>query len=280
MVRCDFMITKGFIEKIHYAFDELNYHESKWLDFDTFSQAAAGTISHCKDLIDVKNAVKMMQFCGKKWNKIEKIFDRKLDVFNQYTYEGNSLITTVSDEEACGRIVVTNGITGKINGINIVIEDDIWSAKFENNKYYFFEDGSYYLKYSKMCAEKMKLFNLKDECLCNIVLSKNCSIFLENNLTPYELVIYDDFIGIYDRKYYKSLAKTDTIDTDKLLADIEWDILDKKSDLGIAQLTKYESDLDVEMLVLFAMATFLVFQNFMKKAKMATYLMFQNFMKN
>ena len=34
-VRCDFMITKGFIEKVHYAFDELNYHESKWLNFDT-----------------------------------------------------------------------------------------------------------------------------------------------------------------------------------------------------------------------------------------------------
>ena len=78
-----------------------------------------------------------------------------------------------------------------------------------------------------MSSSKMKLFDRRNNCLCNIVLSEDLGIFLENNLPPYDLVVYDDFVGIYARKYIDSLADTDIIDNDRLLADIEWDILEK-----------------------------------------------------
>ena len=80
------MITRRFIEKIHDAFDELNYHETRELNFDDFEQAAVKTLTHCKDLSDAIDAIRMYQFCLKKWSKIEKIYNKKLSVFNERDY--------------------------------------------------------------------------------------------------------------------------------------------------------------------------------------------------
>ncbi|MDE7158180.1 MAG: hypothetical protein K2N74_01260, partial [Clostridiales bacterium] len=82
------MITRRFIEKVHDAFDELNYHETKELNLVKFNQAATRTLTHCKELSDAINAVRMYQLCLKKWSKIERIFNRKLQIFNEYEYEG------------------------------------------------------------------------------------------------------------------------------------------------------------------------------------------------
>ncbi len=274
------MITQGFIAKVHDAFDELNYHEKRYLNFDKFEKAAVRTLTHCKDLSDAIDAVRMYQFCLKKWTKIEKMFDRKLSIFNEYDYEGNSLISVVSDDDALGTYFITNGINKKVKEIFVAsysFDEEIFALGFGGGRFTVFDDGNYYIKYSKMSSAKMKLFNHRNDCLCNIVLSKDLGIFLENNLTPYDLVVYEDFVGIYDRRYIDSLADTDIIDTERLLADIEWDILEKKSDLGVAKLNVYAPDQDLEMLLFFATSTFLVFQRYMQAQK-THYVMMRSWM--
>lgn len=270
------MITRRFIEKVHDAFDELNYHETKQLNFDKFEQSAVRTLTHCKELSDAINTVRMYQFCIKKWNKIEKIFDHKLQAFNEYNFEGNSLISVVSDDESLGTYYITNGINKKIKEIFVAshsFNEEMFALDFEKGKFTICKDWNYCIKYSKMDSTKMKLFDNRNNCLCNIVLSEGLGIFLENNLTPYDLIVYEDFVGIYDRKYIDSLADSDIIDADKLLAGIEWDILEKKSDLGVAKLDIYVSDQDLEMLLLFAASTFLIFQKHMEVLKTQNYAM-------
>ena len=264
------MITRGFIEKVHDAFDELNYHETERLDYDIFEQSAVKTLTHCKELADAIDAVRMYQFCLKKWSKIERMFNRKLQAFNEYEYEGNSLISIVSDDEAFGTYYITNGINKKVNEIFVAshsFDEEMFALGFESGRFTVYEDGNYYIKYSKMSSSKMKLSDNRNNCLCNIVLSEDCGIFLENNLTPYDLVVYDEFVGIYDRHYIAGLADTDIIDTNELLADIEWDILEKNSNLGVAKLNVYADDPDLEMLLFFATSTFLVFQKHMQALK-------------
>ena len=90
-------ITKRFIEKVHVAFDELNYHETKKLDFDAFNKAATNTLTHAKELSDAINTVRIYQFCLKRWNNIERMFNKKLHLFNEFQYEGRALIETVTD---------------------------------------------------------------------------------------------------------------------------------------------------------------------------------------
>ena len=265
-------ITNKFIEKVHNAFDELNYHETKQLNFENFEQAATRTLTRAKELSDAINVVRMFQFCLKSWRKIERIFNKKLHLFNLYQYEGNSLIETVSDEESIGTYYITNGINNKAKDIFVAsnsFEKKMFLLGFENGRFTIFKDGDYYIKYSKMSSVKIKLFDYKNECLANIVLSEKLGVFLEdnNNKTKYELILYDDFIGVYDRKYIASLSDRDHIDPENMLADIEWDILKKKSKLGVAKLNIYNDDADQEMLLLFATSTFLVFQKYLQARK-------------
>lgn len=261
------MITRKFIEKVHDTFDELNYHETEQLDFDKFEKSAIRTLTHCKDLSDAVNAVRMYQFCLKKWNKIERLFNRKLQIFNEYNYEGNSLISLVPDEEAFSTYYITNGINRKIRDISVagfsLGEEELFAFGFKNGRFAF-EDGNYYMKYSKMTSRKMKLFDNQNKCLCSIVLRKDLGVFLKNNSTPYDIVIYDDFIGVYDKAYIDGLSDTDVIDINKRVADIEWDILEKNSEFGVAELNVYEPNVDFEMLLLFASSTFLIFQKNMQ----------------
>lgn len=263
-------ITKNFIEKVHCFFDELNYHETKQLDIESFEKAATKTLTHAKGLTDAIEVVRMYQFCLKNWSKIEKIFNNKLHIFNSYSYEGNALVETVSDEESFGTCYITNGINNKVKDIVVASnsfedEEEMFSVGSKNGRFTIFEDGEYYIKYSKMSSVKMKLFDNNNDCLANIVLSEDLGIFLEKNRTKYEIILYEDLIGIYDKNYIDSLSDTDLIDTEKMIAAIEWDILEKKSKFGVAKINFYNVDVDIEMILLFATSTFLVFQRYIEE---------------
>ncbi len=259
------MLTRGFIQKVHEAFDELNYRVTDSVDFDEFDNAAARTLTLCQELDDAIYAIRMYQFCLQKWAKIEKIFERKKDVFKEYEYEGNSLLTLVSEDDAIGTFYVTNGINKRVQDVLVASQsfDDIMiGLDYKNGRFRAFDDGEFYLRYSKMTATKMKLFNNQEQCLCNIVLSENMDVFLEQNHTQYEIVLYEGFMGIYNRNYIDSLNETDDIDFEKAVAAMEWDIIGKNSSLGVTKLDVFKEDVDLELLVLFATSAFLLFQRF------------------
>lgn len=261
------MITRRFIEKVHVAFDELNYHETAAFDFNAFEKAAVKTLAHCAELDDALVAVRMYCFVSKNRRKIEEMFDRKLQTFNEYAYEGGSL-----SDNADGSIYITNAIYNKIHEVCMVSQgfepdDTFYGFEYKGGKYTVFDDGNYYMKYAKLSSVKMKIFDKENKCLCNIVLSEELGIFLEKNLTPYELVVYDDLVGIYNCSYIESLSGSDLINPDKMLGCIQWDIIDKNSDFGVAKLNIFVDDEDYEMLSLFAASTFLLFANMIKAKK-------------
>lgn len=99
----------------------------------------------------------------------------------------------------------------------------------------------------------------------------NTAFFLENNITPYELIIYDDFVGIYSKEYINSLSNSDEVDVNKLIADIEWELIEKNSDFGVAKLNIYEQGQDLEMFLYFAASTFLIFQKYLQSERMMNY---------
>ena len=265
------MITRKFIEKVHGAFDELNYHETKTLDFKKFETAAVDTLTRCKEITDATTAVRMYHFCLKKWKKIEKLFAKKLDAFNENDYEGRALISTVSEENAIGTYYITNGITNKVNEILIASksfddmpskssDESLCAVNYKKGSFFVFDNGDYHLKHSNLSSTVMKLFDKSNNCLCNIVLSSDLGIFLENNTTQYSIVLYDNILGVFDRDYIESL-KSDRVNMKKCLAEIEWDIVEKNSDCGVAKLSLYAPE-DLEMLLFFAMSTFLLYQRY------------------
>lgn len=264
------MITRNFIETVHYYFDELNYRIDNNLSYDDFEEAAIKTIIHSKELPDAIISVRMLQYCINHWSKIEKLFDKKLDKYNEYEYEGNTNIELVSDDDAQGEYYITNALNNNIEDIVILsesLEDEVIGVDCENGRFTVFSDGDYYIKFSKNSSTGMKLFDKKtNTCQCNIVLSDDFNIILENNSTPYEIILYEEgYIGIYSRKYIKSLPYNMSADTINILAGIEWDILDENSKFGVSKLEYFDPDADLEVCLLFATSTFLIFQRYINE---------------
>lgn len=266
------IITNNTIVKIHQAFDELDYHINDSLSFDEFQRCAVNSLNHAYDLDDAINVVRMFQYCLKNWNTIETIFQKKLYAWNQIPFEGSSYITYGSDDDSAGVFYVTNGITKNYKNINlcsIAYGEDLYSFENKGGKFWL-EFSSYYVKFSAMSSTKMKLFDSYDNCLCNIVLSKNAGIFLEKNKTNFEFFPDENGnISIFDKSYFDSLANDDLVDDDKMIAFLEWDILEKKSDLGVARIVFFEdfTDEEIEILLLIASSTFLLFRRYIKNVE-------------
>lgn len=280
------LISKKKILKIHQAFDELGYEKNDNLSIDDFYRQAIFSLNRSKDLEDAINVVRMFQFCYKNWKKIEKIFSKYkyINKRKQIPFEGSSYINYVDEEkDAYGIYYITNGLENKYKNLKLTsinFNDDLYFFENKGSKFYIYSDDyDYYIKYSSMSSSKMKLFDSDDNFLGNIVLSEDNAIFLEKNKTNYELVPYDDgTTGIFEKKYYDSLKDDEDIDPDKMIALIEWDILDKKSDLGVASLAVFE-DIDIneiELFSLFAASTFLIFKRYISSARSLNYITTSN----
>lgn len=68
--------------------------------------------------------------------------------------------------------------------------------------------------------------------------------------------------------------------SDKLLATIEWDILDEESDYGVARLTRFSTEPDLAMQILLAASTFLLYQKVISSMKKKRRLTFWSYLSN
>ena len=271
------MITRRFIETIHSYFDELNYHPKEF-NTDDYSDAVAKTIIHSKTLEDAKIAILIAQYCDKKMNKIIKMFQKKKHIYDEYIYEGNSALSLLSDEDSLGNYYITNGISNNVKDIYIAGNFDdkecFYAIDYKYGEFFIYED-SYFIKYANMSYKKMKLFNKDNKCLCNIVINDDLDIELEKNLSPYELVEYEDCIAVYDKVYYDSKRNKNDLNLKESIAFIEWDILTEKSKYGVAKITLLKSlEIDnFEIVSLLAASTFILFQRYMDNLKSSKIIM-------
>lgn len=274
------MITKGFIEKIRGAFDEFNINAPNGITYEEFEKQFIKTLNRSEEIIDAKLAITVYQYCTKKWKKIEKIFTKYLHLWQSYQFEGPSDIHTLSDEESQGSYYITNSLIKGYKNIFLTsssLEDKVYQVQYKNGKYTLDRDNDFYIKKSNMNSTIMKLFDKKDNMLCNIVLSDNLEVFLEKNQTKYFLAIGEDehentFIGIFDKSYIDSLGDHDMVEFENMVADIQWDIVKKKSDLGIAKITLYKEVDDASMFLYFGMSTFLLYKAYNDSIKRNRFL--------
>ena len=264
------MITNKFINRIRIYFDELGVSAKEGISYDEFKKMFINTLNHCESLEDAKLALLLFKYCCAKWKKIEKIFSKYLDRWKNLVFEDSSKLRTVSDEDTNGVYYLTNVIE-KYNSLLVKTgfnqNNEINSFKEKDKKISLDDDYEFYMKISKSDASIMKLFNKKDVLLCNIVLSESYDIFLEKNDTEFELIIQKDedentFIGVFRKSYIDSLKDDEKIEFKNMVADIEWDLLDAKSEYGVSKLTIYEDLKDITPLFYFAAAPMLLLKSF------------------
>lgn len=262
-------MTRDFLIKAHEAFDELGYcPDTPSISFDKLQESAIKTLNHTKELEDSINAARMYQFLVKNFEKVCSKVQKHYDFWKTIPYRGNKLIALVSDEKAQGTYFITNSFDSDYKRVfacgHSFGDDCVIGVNYRGGKFSFDDaDQEYYLRFSKMSSKKMVLLDKNEKKKCVIVLSEDCNVFLQNNNTDYEIVLYESGMGIYKKSYIDSLHGGEP-DAAKLNAFIEWDILEEKSEFGLARLNLYEADSDLELFMIFAMSCFLLFRSYMK----------------
>lgn len=263
------MITIKFVVEVGDAFYNLRYKPTKNLSMDDFLIAAGNALARAKDLDDAAEAITLINWCLKKWEKIEKAYDKYDYLLTDYkSFTGPRRVHLIKGDDSIETYWVTNGIEGKTKKLNLIKEDKnnpIFDIDCKRGEFTILEDGHYHLKYSAMSMKKMNLLDELDNLMCVIAMDDEQNITLKRNSTPYFIYINEDSpIEIYRKEYISSLNKDEEPDIEEAVAFIHWDILsEKKSDLGLARLVVFEDE-DVEILLYFAISTFLLYGRYNK----------------
>jgi len=267
-----FGFTDRFLKKSHEAFEELGYYtKTGVINDEEFLQKAIYTVNHTDQLIDAINATRMVQFIFWNKEKIAKAVSKNWAQWNSMKYVGNELLSLVNDEDAIGKYYITNAYSK--NGKTIYISgatfgEDLYFLDEKHGKYFIGENnGTYYIRKSMFTSSEIVLLNNKDEKLAVIALTNDCQILLKNNKTPFEIVLYEGFMGIYSKNYIESLHGGEP-DINNLLAAIEWDILVKNSKYAVAKLSNFREESDLNMFILFAAAAMLSYNNYIKESNL------------
>lgn len=264
------MITRRFIEKVRSYFDELSIEAKDGISFDDFLSSTINTLNHAKELQDASAILNIYRYCYKKWNKIEKMFSKHLSIWQEYNFEDASSIETINDDEAEGVYYITNTLSKSDKELIVSsksFEEELYSFDYSRGKFVFSGSDDYYIKYAKTDPAVMKLFDSDNHLLCNIVLSDHFEIFLDKNNSEYELIIEDEdeenpFIAVFEKTYIDSLGDKDYIEYKNMVADIEWDLLNSKTDIGVSKVTLYKDVEDITPILFFAASTFLLYKSF------------------
>lgn len=122
------------------------------------------------------------------------------------------------------------------------------------------ESEQYRLSFAQRASDMMKIFDKDGNCICNIVYDGEC-FSSTNNSSSLEILDNGEAIFLIDREYLNGLGEDEEIDSEKIFAKINWDIIDEKRKKGISQIALY-IDKDFELILLFSVVPFLLFRKY------------------
>lgn len=262
--------TMNLLIKAHDAFDELGYRPiTPVISFDNLFKASLNTLNHTKDFQDGINVADLIQFLFKNFDKVCSKVKKNEYFWKTLAYNGRKLVSVVSDDEAIGTFFITNSIESKYKNVFVstlnpenVNEPCLFDVSYRKRKFSIGdEDAQYYLSYSFISSKEMNLFDKNKKKICKIVIDDNFDVTLRSNFTNYETITYEGGIGIYEKKYIRSIHGKEP-DTKEISAFIEWDILNKKSKFGLSRLELYKNEGDLELFILLAMSCFLLYKSY------------------
>lgn len=274
------IITSKFLYKAHDAFKELRYTvtDAHKLSYYNFYMSAVNTLNHTDTLLDALNCVDNIQFCNREWDKIEKAISKKNSEWKHISFNGKKDITLVDDEEADGSFFITNGIhKNKLKDVyisSVALGKELHQLTRKGDKYALIDDYDYYITNAITSSSKMKLYDKYNNLIAVIVLSDE-EIHLEKNKTKIDIVTYDGCTMVLSKTYSDSLkGNYEKIENDKIMATIQWGILDSNDEAGLAKVINYEEDTDLDLVLTIATSTFILHKRQMDAIKRSERMLF------
>ena len=262
--------TANLLFQVHHFFDEIDYRpSSKNFDVDEMVKKTIDTMNHAQGINDALCLAKQFAYYLKHEEKFLKKYYKYPEFWDDIEYHGREEIAVVDDEEAIGNYYITNLYANDYKQVfisSVPYGSDLYGLEEEDGYFSFGDKSEYYLRYSKLSSTKMVLTDKNKQNIATVVLNKDCGIFLNNNKTRYELVLYDVGIAFFEKEYYDSLDGEDP-DLDKECKGfIQWDILDKNANYGLSRLEVYDDKADFDLMMILAASCFLVFRSYIKSS--------------
>ncbi len=262
-------VTKKDIEKFHVYFDEIGYHENNELDWEKFVEASIDKLDHTVDLDGTTWAASLIRECVQKWDTIEKIFEKKKDVWDQYDWGVSREIPKCKKKEAEGIYYLTNIFSD--DAVDFVISSHDWGVDWNEIEYngedYVADDSNFFISEDPDDLECIYLYNKKGKIVCSIVQTEE-GLALIDNKTVYAIQeSAEGPIEVYPRAYYDSLKEGQSLDEEQLLLDFETRWIDEEYKHAVTKFRIYQETDDLDIPVFIAAAEIILGHNSYKLYK-------------
>ena len=262
-------ITNKDIAKFHVYFDEIGYHENNELDWEKFMEAAVDKLNHTVDFDGATWAASLIRECVQKWDTLEKIFEKKKDIWNQYDWGMSKEIPRCKKKDAEGVCYLTNIFSDDAKDFVFSSHDFgvDWNEIEFDGENYMMADSNFFMSEDPENSDYMDLYNQKGKIVCSIGQTDERLVLVDNKTTFEMQESLEGPIIVLPKAYYNSLKEGQSIDAEQVILEFETRWIDEEYKYAVTKFTVYQAVIDLDIPQFIAAAEIVLANNVYKDLK-------------
>ena len=254
-----FFETKGSVEKLHLALDEIGYQKKENLNFSDFLNQTKKTLTRTSGTFGMSEILEWFNLASDNWQMLESLArgtHKHSEYFKSLPFRGNEILELLNDEDCEGATVITNALTKDPKEINVFDSENSYTVKRVDGAFRFVDDDDweYYVQPTFLKSYKFSFCKRDGKKLFQMTCNDDLDIYLTNNNTSLDILIDEenDVVVIADYSRPKD---------EQEIAYIYSDIIGKGNKYGACQIYPVaEMDGSTwELCLLIAMCTFFIY---------------------
>ncbi|MCL2234628.1 MAG: hypothetical protein FWC02_03010 [Firmicutes bacterium] len=256
--------TKGKVEKLHIALDEIGYRKKENLVFSEFLNETKKTLTRCSGTDGMAEIFEWFNLLSNNWDLLMELSQGRhkySSYFKEIEFGGNEILELLSEENAEGTTVVTNALSKNPLEVSVFDSENSYIAQKVDGVFRFVDDDDweFYLKASILKSFKFSFYKRSGEKMFQMTCNEDLDIYLTNNTTTLDIKVAEDEDTLIIVDYSRP-------EDDQQLAYVYADIVGKGKKYGACQidaLTEMDGSL-WELCLLMAMCTFFIYNKRLK----------------
>ncbi|MCR5112645.1 MAG: hypothetical protein K6A63_01770 [Acholeplasmatales bacterium] len=233
------ILSKGFINNIHDAFNDIGYHENNNYSHDLMQKKTIESIIDSKNISEATGRIYSSKYILNNEKKINNIFNKKLNYWNSLGWDKNNI-----NLDNKNIYHITNAF-GDIRVFNEELDNNSLIIKSDSKEIFI---NHHVLSRASGFNKASLLVN--DKLVGMLKIDNKRGLVIENNDTQYHIIEDDEGVNIYYQSDINKLAENEDIEKSKRIALISTGIVDMK--YGYARIEVFNDLVNIEFLYLVA----------------------------
>lgn len=233
------ILSKGLINNIHDAFNDIGYHENNKYSHDLMQKKTIESIIDSKNISEATGRIYSSKYILNNEKKINNIFNKKLNYWNMLNWDKNNISL---DNKNIYHI--TNAY-GDIRVFNEELDNNFLIIKSDSKEIFI----NHHVLSRTSGFNKASLLD-NDKLVGVLRFNGKHGLIIDNNETQYQTIEDDEGVGVYYKADIDRLGKDEDIEKSKRIALISTGIVDMK--YGYARIEVFNNLVNIEFLYLLA----------------------------